>query len=60
MYRISLNHSKRSKLDGFKCKVILYIYSTITMGQHSIYSNEKRQQQHWQGAHKTANEGDGK
>ena len=58
MYRISINHSKRSKLDGFKCKVILH--TMTTMGQHSIYSNEKRQQQHWQGAHKTANEGDGK
>ena len=37
-----------------------YIHTTTTMGQHSIYSNEKRQQQHWQGVQKTANEGDGK
>ena len=37
-----------------------YIHTITTMGQHSIYSNEKRQQQHWQGVQKTANEGDGK
>jgi hypothetical protein len=33
------------------------IYAIITMGQDTIYSNEKRQQQKRHGAYKTDNEG---